>query len=380
MPAQRSSGQSGAASEVPRTQVLRAEPPAGAAGRVHFLVIADGPGAGQRFRLGPGDQVLGRAAPADLVIDDPAISRRHCRLVASAGTVAIEDLGSTNGTLLDGVRIGAATPLTHGAVLALGTIRLRYECLGEAEAAALAAGERDLVRAQAYLSALLPPPITDGPVRIGWIHQPSARIGGDGFGYRSLGAGRFVLYLLDVAGHGVGAAMHAASVLHTLRHGALGGVGLDEPGAVVAALNALYPMQAHGELFFTLWYGVYDLSSRILAFVAAGHHAGFLRAPDGLRIAPLWTRNLPIGVAARPARRARVRIAPGCRLYLLSDGAFEFVGRGGSQHGLAEFLPLLGGAAEPGEGEAERLWRLHASQARPGPPEDDVTILVAEFP
>lgn len=347
---------------------------------VHFLVIADGPGAGQRFRLDPPGRVVGRAAPADIVIDDPAISRRHCRLAPAGGAILVEDLGSTNGTLVDGVRLGMPTVLAHGALLALGTVRLRYETLTAAEAEALAAGERDLARAQDYVSALLPPPLAEGPVRIDWVYHPCARIGGDGFGYRALGGGSFALYVLDVAGHGVGAAMHAALVLNTLRRDALGGIALSEPAAIVGALNALFPMEAHGELFFTLWYGVYDAASRVLAFAAAGHHAAFLRAPDGRRLAPLWTRNLPVGVARRPVQAARVRVSPGCLLYLFSDGAFEFTPRDGDRHVIEQFVPLLSAPPEPGVAEPERLWRAARLRARPGPPEDDVSILVASFP
>jgi sigma-B regulation protein RsbU (phosphoserine phosphatase) len=149
---------------------------------------------------------------------------------------------------------------------------------------------------------------------------------------------------------------------------------------VVGALNALYPMEAHGELFFTLWYGVYDSASRVLAFAAAGHHAAFLRAPDGGRLAPLWTRNLPIGVAARPAQAARVRVAQGCALYLFSDGAFEFTPKDGSRHAIEQFVPLLTAPPLPGLAEPERLWRAARARARPGPLEDDVSLLVVTFP
>lgn len=362
------------------THVMPAAAGQQAGAGVHFLVLADGPGAGQRFRLDPPARVIGRAAPADIVIDDPAISRRHCRLAPAGGAMLIEDLGSTNGTLVDGVRLGPPAILAHGALLALGPVRLRYERLTAAEAEVLAAAERDMARAQGYLDALLPAPAAWPQLGIERIHHPCARIGGDGFGYRALGQGCFALYLLDVAGHGAGAAMHAASVLNTLRQGTPAAGAMREPAAVAGALNALYPMQAHGDLFFTLWYGVYDAASRVLAFTAAGHHAGFLRAPDGGRIAPLWTRNLPIGVARRPVQAARVRVAPGCRLYLFSDGAFEFTRRDGSAHGIDQVLPLLTAPAEPGVPEPERLWRVLQARARPGPPEDDVSILVATFP
>lgn len=359
--------------------MLRDAASPGGEAAAHFLVVVQGGAVGQRFRLGAEPMVIGRAPPAEIVIEDPAVSRRHCRLALLHGSVTVEDLGSTNGTLVDGAPATAKRVVDPGAMVDLGTVRLRYERLGEAEAAALEATERDLARAQAYVNALLPPPLAEGPVRIDWVYQPCARIGGDAFGYRALGGTGFALHVLDVAGHGVGAAMHAASVLNLLR-GGLDGADPREPAAVIAALNARFPMEAHDELFFTMWYGVYDTTSRVLSFASAGHHAGFLRAPDGQRLAPLWTRNLPVGVARRPVQAARVRIAPGCRLYLFSDGAFEFTPREGERHDITQFVPLLTAPEQAGVGEAERLWRASRARARPGPPEDDVSILAVAFP
>jgi serine phosphatase RsbU (regulator of sigma subunit) len=346
----------------------------------HFLVVADGPSAGQRFRVGETPQVIGRAPPADIVIEEPAISRRHCQVREAGGVAIIDDLGSTNGTLVGDARIAAPTALDDGALIDLGPVRLRYERLSEAEAEALAAAERDLRQAQAYVTALLPAPVTTGPILIDWVYHPCARVGGDGFGYRQMSETSFALYVLDVAGHGTGAAMHAVSVLNTLRRGTLAGADLREPASVVAALNAQYPMEAHGDLFFTLWYGVFDTSQRVLSFASAGHHAAFLRAPDGARLAPLWTRNVPVGVANRPAQAARVRVVPGCRLYLFSDGAFEFTPRDGGRHAIEQFVPLLTAEAEFATPEPERLWRANRARARPGPPEDDVSIVVVTFP
>ncbi len=347
---------------------------------VHCVVVAAGPDPGRRFRIGEAGLVVGRQPPADLVVEDPAVSRRHCRFSLLLDAVVVEDLGSTNGTFLDGVRVGSRMMLTEGAQLQLGAVRLRYERLSLAEADRLEETARDLARAQAYVTALLPAPVHEGPVLVDWVYQPCSLVGGDAFGYRQLTPTTYAIHVLDVAGHGTGAAMHSVSVLNTLRRGSLAGVDMAEPGAVVAALNALFPMEAHGELFFTLWYGVYDQASRVLAFASAGHHAGFLRSPDGTRIAPLWTRNMPIGVANKPAQAARVRVAPGCRLYLFSDGAFEFTPREGGRHAIEHYLPLLTAPELPGVSEPERLWRAQRERAQPGPLEDDVSIVVVTLP
>src|SRR4051794_27736873 len=71
-------------------------PPAAVAAR--FLVLLRGRGGVQVAELGPAEpRVVGRAAPADLVVDDPSLSRRHARLRARGSGVLVEDLGSKNG-------------------------------------------------------------------------------------------------------------------------------------------------------------------------------------------------------------------------------------------------------------------------------------------
>ena len=79
----------------------------------------------QSFPLPDGDHVAGRDADCSLVIDGTTVSRRHARITVSHGAVMIEDLGSTNGTHVNGARISAATKLSPGGEFALGSEKLR---------------------------------------------------------------------------------------------------------------------------------------------------------------------------------------------------------------------------------------------------------------
>jgi diguanylate cyclase (GGDEF)-like protein len=75
-----------------------------------YLTILQGASVGRTYRLGPGRLIVGRAADCDVVIDDDGVSRRHGLLVVSMeGEVTIEDLGSTNGTMVDGQRCEVVT-------------------------------------------------------------------------------------------------------------------------------------------------------------------------------------------------------------------------------------------------------------------------------
>src|SRR6185369_13587849 len=154
--------------------------------------------------------------------------------------------------------------------------------------------KRDLNRASQYVRSLLPAPLLgDGPIRTDWLLQPSAQLGGDAFGYDRLDWETFVMYLIDVSGHGAGAAMHSVSVLSVLRQRTLTQADLREPAEVLASLNAMFQMDRHDGMIFTMWYGVYHVPQRILRYASAGHHPAYLVA-DGAST-PLRTRGLTIG-------------------------------------------------------------------------------------
>jgi pSer/pThr/pTyr-binding forkhead associated (FHA) protein len=78
------------------------------------LVIHEGAGAGSEHPV-DGELILGRErATADLVIDDPGVSRRHARVLEDRGDVIVEDLGSSNGTYVNGERISGPVELGAG--------------------------------------------------------------------------------------------------------------------------------------------------------------------------------------------------------------------------------------------------------------------------
>jgi sigma-B regulation protein RsbU (phosphoserine phosphatase) len=139
----------------------------------------------------------------------------------------------------------------------------------------------ELSEAAAYVQSVLPEPLREGPVRAEWQFLPSSSLGGDAFGYGFQRDGRFGICLLDVCGHGVGAARLSISVLNVIRAETLPGVDFSDPGAVLGGLNSAFPMERHGEMFFTAWCGSYDPASRRMRFAAGGHPPPILLAPDG---------------------------------------------------------------------------------------------------
>jgi von Willebrand factor type A domain/FHA domain len=91
------------------------------------LVVKEGQGTGLIFPVRPGDTtLLGRSPTADVPVDDPTVSSEHCRIVPSAGVYLLHDLGSTNGTLVNGAPVRQHV-LCSGDVIQVGNTRLEFK-------------------------------------------------------------------------------------------------------------------------------------------------------------------------------------------------------------------------------------------------------------
>jgi len=348
--------------------------------RAHYLVMVDGEQPGRRFLVGAAPVTLGRVAPCDVVIVDSQISRAHCSVEGNGAELVVTDLGSTNGTFVDGKRIAGSARIPHGGTLRIGRQVFRHELRIRREVVAAEQLDSDLAAARSYVDSQLSARLRDGPVLTDWLFEPSARIGGDALGYHAIDEDHFALYLLDVAGHGPAAALHAAAVLNVLRKQALPGMDVRRPEDVLRGLNKMFPMEEHGDMFFTAWYGVYRRSERQIRFCCGGHHPGYLVGPDPGSTIPLWTKNPLLGAKRDHAfSGASVPVIPGGALYLFSDGLFEVPAPGGEMRGLEDFLPLLAAGAG-GSSEPERLVGAMKRLTGSNVFEDDVTVLVATFP
>lgn len=103
-------------------------PPGASAPRaIGELRVIEGAHTGKMFAVRDG-AVLGREAPADVILADPTqeISRRHARISVDEGQTMIEDLGSTNGTRLNGELLKGKSVLAAGARIQMGSATLQY--------------------------------------------------------------------------------------------------------------------------------------------------------------------------------------------------------------------------------------------------------------
>jgi len=262
----------------------------------HYLVVIGGTGLGRRLRVDEQPLTIGRDPSCDLVLASPDVSRRHCRLQLVAGEVFATDLRSTNGTYIDGKRTQDSMLLPDGSILEVGQQVLKHERRSTREVREAQELDRDLEKARNYVLSLLPTAIASGPIQTEWFIVPSAKVGGDAFGYGPLDEDRFASYLIDVSGHGVGAAMLSVSIINVLRQLALPGTNFGSPGEVLQRLNAMFQMEHHNGMFFTIWYGVYSRSTRTLVYASGGHHPGYLVSSDRKKVTPLKTEGPLIGV------------------------------------------------------------------------------------
>lgn len=115
---------------IPSTPAPAAAPPPPLAS----LLVRSGVLKGQRLPVRAPVVNLGRAEYNDVVLPEPSVSTAHAKLQRREGVWVVSDLGSTNGTLVDGERVEGEVPLSPGATLKLGEVALLFEPMDAAAA------------------------------------------------------------------------------------------------------------------------------------------------------------------------------------------------------------------------------------------------------
>jgi len=268
---------------------------------------------------------------------DPALATSIFVLLTSKGAVEDRIKGLDNGA--DDF---LAKPIDPAELPARVRAGLRLYQLNQDLQAQKQRLETELTDAAYYVRSLAPNPL-QGEVAINFQFIPCLHLGGDCFDYYWLDPDFLVIYLLDISGHGVGAALLSVSVLNLLRSRALKDVNFYQPSAVLAELNNTFQMDEQGDKYFTIWYGVYNRSTRQLTYASAGHPpALLLLAGDGRSVQQLDTPNMPIGLFEDMTfTQQHCTISPNTELYIFSDGVYEVVHDRYTSWGLEQFEQLL---------------------------------------
>jgi len=121
----------------------------------HRLLVNKGPEPGKVYELTSVSMTIGRDPMVEIVINDPEVSRRHARLIGTLTGYRIQDLGSTNGTLVDSVRLGGEpVDLVIGQVISIGGgVAMVFQSIDDYD-----------VQAVIMLETAMVPPVVEEPV------------------------------------------------------------------------------------------------------------------------------------------------------------------------------------------------------------------------
>jgi hypothetical protein len=84
---------------------------------------------GQRYSLNAPSIVLGRSSEADILVDDTGVSRRHLEIRTTSGVTSAVDLGSTNGSYVNGHKVAGSTELMDGSTITMGRTKIIFRLL-----------------------------------------------------------------------------------------------------------------------------------------------------------------------------------------------------------------------------------------------------------
>ncbi len=231
--------------------------------------------------------------------------------------------------------------------LTIHRLRQRLEHANRDLAAANQRMKRDLEAAADVQRSLLP----DSPervehVRFAWRYRPCDELAGDSLNLLRLDRRRIGLYVLDVAGHGVPAALLSVAVTRSLTPRADASclvTDLDPaaerpipvaPGEVLRRLNVLYPMGASAALYFTIVYGILDLDTRCFTFASAGHPGPIVLRGGEAEVR--GSTGTPIGIVEEAEfGQIEIPLEAADRVYLYSDGLYEERNAVAEQYGAA---------------------------------------------
>ncbi|ACV68116.1 fused response regulator/phosphatase [Desulfohalobium retbaense] len=244
--------------------------------------------------------------------------------------------------------------------------------------------QRDLEAAAEVQQRLLPYSLPEIPgIKTNWYFQPCEQLAGDALGVFKIDAEHLGLYVLDVSGHGVPAALLAVSAVQTLQlhatspessSGSCNSI-LHTPQQVMELLDREFPLERFDK-FLTIVYGVLNTNSGCLQYSVAGHPPPFLVHRDGYTEV-LDTGGSFVGLGgAIPFESRTVCLQPGDKVVFYSDGVTEMVNENGEEYGLQRLKQMLETHGRDSVDECiETVRRSLDEFGRRRVPRDDISLL-----
>lgn len=237
--------------------------------------------------------------------------------------------------------------------------------------------EEDL-KAAAFIQQSLLPRCSPADKRLGlaWRFLPCNKIGGDIFNILHLDENHWAVYMVDVSGHGVPAAMVSVSISQFL---AKHNHAIVAPSDIMIMLDQEYPMERFDK-FFTVSYLLINVSNGEVKYSSAGHPAPILLRRDGA-LELLEEGGTIIGLnQIIPFEEGKRQLYSGDKLFLFTDGILEYENQQGQFYGEDRFRQELQKlAGRPISQIIDALMQAFMDFGENNHPRDDISILGLEF-
>ncbi|CAB1074819.1 Serine phosphatase RsbU, regulator of sigma subunit [Olavius algarvensis Delta 1 endosymbiont] len=243
--------------------------------------------------------------------------------------------------------------------------------------------DRDLESAAAIQKSLLPdksPSIEN--IQVAWTFEPCEQIGGDIFNIHHMDERNIGLYMLDVCGHGVPAALISVAVSQFLNSadGLLGSnCELLSPEIVLNKLDRSFPFERF-DSFFSIIYMTIDVADGWLDYSCAGHPSPIIMRSDGT-MDILDQRGPIIGFGTEiPFGQSSIRLQAGDRVILYTDGLLESRNTAGDYFGRTGLYQILKNhRLEPVQDMVDAVCAEIKNFRQQTAPDDDISLLAVEY-
>ncbi len=329
------------------------------------------------WRLPEGEAVINNAAATVPTAGERLSSCQKCLAVAISvlgrrlGVLAVVDKESRDGGVLDFTPTDARllSLFANQAAAAIETARLHKEAIEKERI------ERELELAAAIQREILPRSLPEiAGVELAAANLPTRQVGGDYYDFFPLSNGRLGFLVADVSGKGVPAAL-LVSTVHAAVH-----LSIDEAKTIVELVERIdrhLRRYAATRKFLTLFFGVIEPDSGVVAYVSAGHNPALLVSASG-ELERLDSTGVPVGMLPNASWREETRtMQPGDLLAVYTDGLTEAVDGSDEEFGLERLERAIEkGRDLPAKQLCDEVLTKVADFARGMPQYDDQTLLL----
>ncbi|MCB2182388.1 MAG: fused response regulator/phosphatase [Desulfobulbaceae bacterium] len=249
--------------------------------------------------------------------------------------------------------------------------------------------ELDLQAAAEIQKNLLPGKLPDCPVKFSWHFEPSSKIGGDIFNIHRLDEHHIGIYIIDVSGHGVPAAMITAFVSQAMspsnslvkrQISSAPFYKIVQPVDLIKKIEQEFPIERFNR-YITMNYLVLNFQSGDFNYCCAGHPPAVLVRRQGEpELLDTGGALIGLGDMAPPLQQGAGHIDSGDRLYFYTDGIIEHENSVGEQFGIPRLVHTLMQEKELSLDHSITEFIAHFKNFEPGSiPIDDISLLAIEL-